>query len=73
MYLSLSGSNLAELDFTGLEPGTYKVKVIYDNNENEKWDTGNYLKKIQAEKVSVLPKEIKILADWEIEEELDEK
>lgn len=73
VYLSLSGSNLAELDFKGLEPGTYKVKVIYDNNENEKWDTGNYLKKIQAEKVSVLPKEIKILADWEIEEELDEK
>lgn len=73
VYLTLSGSNLAELDFTGLEPGTYKVRVIYDTNENEKWDTGNYLMKLQAEKVSILPKEIKILADWEIEEELEEK
>lgn len=73
VYLTLSGSNLAELDFKGLQPGTYKVKIIYDTNENGKWDTGNFLKRQQPEKVLVLQKQIKVLADWDTEEELDEK
>ncbi len=39
-----------KIEFTFLGPGKYKIKFIDDCNENGKWDTGNYLMKIQPEK-----------------------
>ena len=34
-----------------LPPKTYLIKAIWDQNDNGKWDTGNLIKRIQAEKV----------------------
>ncbi|MFI1772969.1 Ig-like domain-containing protein [Thalassobellus citreus] len=51
------------VDFLNLPPSTYYIRVIHDANGNKKYDTGNYLKKIQPEKVSHF-KEIEIRADW---------
>jgi len=52
-----------------LVPGDYRIKAICDHNRNKKWDTGNYLKKQQPEKVAFFPKTINIRANWEIEEQ----
>jgi len=41
--------NVVTLDF--LPPATYALKVIYDRNGNGIWDTGNYLQRIQPERV----------------------
>jgi hypothetical protein len=71
--LSLSSSNAAIVDFTGVSPGTYKVKVIFDDNENKKWDTGNYLQNRQAEKVFISQKQIKAMSDWDVEEQIEVK
>jgi hypothetical protein len=43
--------------------------VIHDTNGNQKFDTGNYLKKIQPESVSYF-QDIEIRADWGITETL---
>jgi hypothetical protein len=67
---SLSSSNAASIDFTNVPPGSYTVKVIFDDNGNKKWDTGNYLKNKQPEKVFISSKVIKALPDWEVEEEI---
>lgn len=67
---SLSSSNAATVDFTDVTPGTYMVKIIFDDNENKKWDTGNYLRGKQPEKVYISSKQIKVLPDWEMEEEI---
>ena len=32
-----------EFEFRNLEPARFKVRLIYDDNENRKWDTGNFL------------------------------
>jgi hypothetical protein len=37
--------------FNFIAPDTYGLKLIHDRNGNGKWDTGNYLQKIQPEKV----------------------
>jgi hypothetical protein len=66
---SLSASNTASLTFKDMEEDTYRVRIIYDTNEDEIWNTGNYLKKINPEKAYIFEKAIKILPDWEIEEE----
>lgn len=71
--LSLSGSNAVSIDMTHIAPGTYSVKIIFDNNKNKKWDTGNLLLKQHAEQVIIHSKQMKILSDWEVEEEINVK
>ena len=56
-----------QLEFLFIPPGKYKIKFIADCNENGKWDTGNYLKKIQPEKVDFYKGEIEIRSNWDIE------
>ena len=43
------------VDFTDIAPRKYALRVIYDTNENGKYDTGNYLLGIQPERVSYAP------------------
>ncbi len=63
---SVVGEN--KINFTYLPPGKYTLKVIYDANSNQKWDTGDYIYKIQPEKVAIFPSEISIRANWDVEE-----
>lgn len=51
--------------------GNYKIRIITDINNNGKWDTGNYLKKIQPEPVEYYKDEIKVRANWELELEVN--
>lgn len=53
------------VDFDLITPGMYYLRVIYDTNGNGKWDTGNYLKKIQPERISFYPEEIEARANWD--------
>lgn len=55
-------------DFNTISPSKYVVRVIFDTNGNGKWDTGNYLKNIQPEKVSYYPGLIEVRANWELEQ-----
>ena len=60
------------IDFLNLDSGMYSIRVIHDDNGNQKFDTGNYLKKIQPEKASHF-QDIEIRADWGITETLQFK
>jgi len=42
-------------DFRNLTPGDYYLRVIFDGNGNQEWDSGDYLKQLQAERVSYYP------------------
>nr|WP_299340212.1 Ig-like domain-containing protein [Allomuricauda sp.] len=57
------------LEFNNLDPAKYMVRVIFDTNENGKWDTGNWIKKIQPEKISYYPDVIDVRANWELEQQ----
>ncbi|MCK0108014.1 Ig-like domain-containing protein [Flavobacteriaceae bacterium S0825] len=50
------------IDFLSLNPGNYFLRVIFDSNKNRKYDSGNYLKKLQPERVSHDTKEIEVRA-----------
>lgn len=54
-----------EYTISYLLPQEYRIKCIHDLNENGKWDTGNYLKKLQPEPLEFLPVEIKVRANWD--------
>lgn len=56
------------IEFNLLNPAMYTLRIIYDSNKNKIWDTGNYLRKIQPEKVIYFPRKIDVRANWDIEE-----
>lgn len=58
-----------EYIFQDIKPGVYYIRLIIDENVNGKWDTGIYKDNKQAELVYYYPKQIKIRANWDIEEE----
>jgi uncharacterized protein (DUF2141 family) len=56
-------------DFYFLNPGTkYYIRLLADRNGNGIWDTGNYEKGIQPEKVYYFPKVWEMKANFEFEE-----
>ncbi len=56
------------LYFDYLDPDQYYFRIIYDDNLNKIWDTGNYLEKIQPEKVIYFSRQIDIRPNFFINE-----
>jgi hypothetical protein len=54
-----------------MAPGKYSFKAIFDKNENGKWDTGRYHRKIQPEQAVFYPSKIEIRPNWDLETEWD--
>jgi len=54
-------------------PGEFEVRILFDENNNGKWDAGDYSKKLQPEITLALPQKISIKADWENERDIDLK
>lgn len=55
------------LVFSFLAPDKYKVKAIYDDNKNGKWDSGSFQDKIQPEKVAYINEVQKVKSNWDVE------
>lgn len=56
------------IDFMALQPNLFTLRVIYDENKNKIWDTGNYLEKRQAEEVVYYPTAIDVRANWDVDQ-----
>ena len=56
---------LIELDL--LHPLEYSLKIIYDKNNNENWDSGNYFEKKQAERVLFYHEKINLKSGFKTE------
>lgn len=52
-----------------LRQGKYRLKAIWDENKNKRWDTGDVVKRKQPEKVTYLEKDLDVRPNWDIEEE----
>ena len=57
------------IDFINLDPGEYFIRAVYDTNKNGKYDPGNFLKKIQPERVSYAKEILEVRAGWDAIEE----
>lgn len=58
----------ATYNFNYVRPGKYIFRLIEDANNNDKWDTGNYLKKIKPERVYYFSNELEVRANWDLNE-----
>jgi hypothetical protein len=68
MY-SQTSTQETTLLFETIEPKLYTLRVIYDDNANGIWDTGDYLARKQAEEIIYFPKQIDVRANWDVEQE----
>ena len=55
-------------NFDYVRPGKYTFRLIEDANNNDIWDTGNYLKKIKPESVYYFSNELEVRANWDLNE-----
>lgn len=51
-------------------PGEYELKILYDRNKNNRWDPGNYDKRIQPEIVERIKQKFNFKANWDNEPEI---
>jgi hypothetical protein len=61
----LSASKRTLID--SLPTGSYQLRLITDDNQNGKWDTGNLLKKRLPESITYYPEEVQLRANWDLE------
>ncbi|MFC2109588.1 Ig-like domain-containing protein [Bacteroidota bacterium] len=57
--------------FNDITPSTYLIRITFDSNNNKKWDTGSFLHKTQPEKIIYFNKELKLRANWTVNEIFD--
>ena len=56
------------ITLTMLDQESIYFRLIEDANNNDKWDTGNYLKKIKPERVYYFSNELEVRANWDLNE-----
>ena len=54
--------------FNKVEPGKYYIKIIKDNNKNNKWDYGSILKDVGSEEIVYYKEKIEVRSNWTIED-----
>lgn len=64
--------NETQINFDAIKPEKYMLRVIYDDNKNREWDTGDYLQKRQPEEVIYFTNDkddlIDVRANWDVEQ-----
>jgi uncharacterized protein (DUF2141 family) len=60
-----------KVDFNLIDAGLFTVRMIYDDNNNQEFDSGNYLEKRQPEEVIYFSKSIDVRTNWDVEQIFD--
>lgn len=60
--------DLQQVYFDEIQPKEYYLRLIYDENENGKWDSGNFLEKRKAERIIYYPSKLDIRSNWSLNE-----
>jgi uncharacterized protein (DUF2141 family) len=59
--------NSTKVTFKNLEPKSYNIRIIFDDNNNGVWDTGNYFMKVQPEKIAYYSDPITVRKGWDLD------
>ena len=64
-------SNILQIDL--YNPGEYDLQILYDRNQNGKWDPGDFKKQLQPELIVPLDRKLNFKANWTLEPEINLK
>jgi hypothetical protein len=68
--IRLTGETEKKVSVPNVPTGTYKVVIIEDTNGNGKWDTGDFKKRIQPEKVLTFKDTYTLKGGWDLDMEV---
>tara|TARA_R110002049_G_scaffold80597_5_gene205018 strand:- start:368 stop:1972 length:1605 start_codon:yes stop_codon:yes gene_type:complete len=57
-----------KVNFEHIIPAFYYIRIIYDQNSNQQWDTGSFLQRTAPEKIVYYPSKIEVRANWSLKE-----
>lgn len=60
-----------KIEFNLLAPEEFSIRIIYDDNKNGIYDSGNFLSKTYAEEVFYFQKPVDVRANWDVDQPLD--
>lgn len=58
-------------EFNHIEPDSFTIRVIYDDNKNKIYDTGNYLEKQYPEEINYLQEAFDVRSNWDWSQDFD--
>ncbi len=56
------------VNFDYIDPGFYYIRIIFDTNNNQLWDTGSFLERLQPERILYYGRKIEVRANWSLPE-----
>lgn len=56
------------VEFKHLKPGKYRIRTLFDENGNRRWDTGDFASSCLPERVVYYEKTLDVRANWDFEE-----
>ena len=71
LLVSQYSEKSTQIAFKWVEPAQFFLRLIYDDNKNKEWDTGNYSERLQPEEIIYFSKVIDVRANWDIEQVFD--
>jgi uncharacterized protein (DUF2141 family) len=60
-----------KIEFNLLAPEEFTVRIIYDDNKNKIYDTGNFLSKTYSEEVFYFQKGVDVRSNWDVDQAID--
>lgn len=65
--INLTQEELKSINFQNLLSGKYSLRLVFDANSNEIWDTGNYYGHIQPERIEYYNEIIDLKKGWDMD------
>ena len=66
LELAYEQKSIGSCSFQNVEPGIYTLRAIVDNNNNGRWDIGNFKTKSKSEEIYYFENKIKLKANFQL-------
>lgn len=71
VYATDYSERKTKMEFNLLVPEAFTVRIIYDDNKNKLYDSGNFLKKEYAEEVFYYQNDVDVRTNWDVDQAID--
>ena len=71
VYASDYSEGKTKIEFNSVVPDKFTIRIIYDDNKNKRYDSGNFLDKTYAEEVFYYQTEVDVRTNWDVDQPID--